>query len=74
MTIEEDSLEVSLNIDAAAIPQDSYEAYAVLRAPYMHTARTAIAISRSEDTFWIPLGIGAAAGFVGFGWLALTKW
>jgi hypothetical protein len=72
-TPELSTLEVELEVDAEAIDPDSYEAYVVLRAPYMVSTRTPIAISRSEDNWVIPALIGAVAGLLGFAWLALSK-
>jgi hypothetical protein len=72
-TAETGTVEMELNVDGKAIAPDSYEAYVVLRAPYMVSTRTPIAISRSEDDWKVPAGIGALFGLLGFAWLTLTK-
>ena len=64
-TLDPHSLEVLLDVDAQKFDPGSYGALLALRAPYIATTRTPIAVSRSENRGWIPLLWGALSAFVG---------
>jgi hypothetical protein len=67
------TLEVILTVDPKKFPPGSYGNLLSLRAGYLAANRTPIAVSRSEDTPWKPIGIGALAGLAGFLWFAVLK-
>jgi hypothetical protein len=66
VTPEPASLDVALEVNSDKFDPGSYGAVAVLRAPYIATARTPIAVSRSESSFVWPAVFGIAAGLGGF--------
>jgi hypothetical protein len=58
------TLDVKLDVDSAKFDAGSYGGLIVLRAPYMTTSRTPVAVSRSDNRFYLPalLGVIAAIG------------
>ena len=65
------------SVRATATPKNfkpgSYQGSVEVRAPYLATARAPISLSRSEDNFAWPMGIGATAGLAGLIWFLLLK-
>ena len=44
----------------------SYTSFVRIKAPWMKTVATPVTVSRSEDSEWIPLGVGVLGGLCGF--------
>jgi hypothetical protein len=59
------TLDVKLDVNSAKFDPGSYGSVIVLRAPYMQTSRTPIAVSRSDNRVWVPALIGILAALGG---------
>jgi hypothetical protein len=44
----------------------SYTSFVRIKAPWLRTVATPVTVTRSEDSEWIPLGIGVVGGLCGF--------
>ena len=66
-------LSVRLGVDEHKFDPGSYGGLVEMRAPYLNTTRTPIAVSRSENRIWIPFGLGALAGLVSILWFGALK-
>lgn len=71
-----DGTELSLrfSVDAPKFEPGSYGALLETRGPYLVTSRTPISLSRSEDNWAKPFGIGAASGLIAILWFGLLKY
>jgi putative flippase GtrA len=49
-----------------SVDPGSYTSFVRLKAPWLRTVATPVTVTRSEDTEWIPIGIGIAGGLSGF--------
>jgi hypothetical protein len=67
-----DELTLRLEIDTDELGPGSYDGAVQLTSGYLHPSRTPVAISRSDDRWWLPVGIGAAGGLVGILWALLV--
>jgi hypothetical protein len=67
------TFDVVIDVDGGKFDPGSYGALVALRAPYLVTTRTPITVSRSEDSWLIPLCIGVLAALVGFLVFSLKK-
>jgi hypothetical protein len=70
-----DGTEFSVRLDAMpkSFKPGSYGGFVELRAPYMVTTRTPIALSRSESSHMWPILLGMIGGLIGVAWfLALN--
>ena len=64
---------LSLAVDAHKFDPGSYDGLIVVRARYLAPNRTPIAVSRSENSVFIPILIGGLAGLAGIAWFAAAK-
>lgn len=71
--LDASELAVGFHVDSETFEPGSYEGLVEVRAPYLATSRTPLAVSRSESNFWIPVGIGALAGLLAFAWFSAIK-
>jgi hypothetical protein len=68
------SLDVLLDVNSDGFDPGSYGGFVVLRAPYMTTTRTPVAVSRSEPRWLVPIAIGLFAAAVAFVFWTITRW
>ena len=70
-----DGSEYSLKLSAnpKKFEPGSYAGFFELRAPYLITTRTPIALSRSESNEAVPIGIGVIGGIAGVMWFLLLS-
>jgi hypothetical protein len=70
-----DGAEYSLRLraDPKRFKPGSYGGFFELRAPYVITTRTPIALSRSESNEAVPIAIGAIGGIAGLVWFLLLR-
>jgi hypothetical protein len=66
--VDGDEFSVRLAIAPSRFPPGSYGGFVEVRSPFVLTARTPIAVSRSESNLLWPLLIGTLGGLVGLGW------
>ena len=74
VTPDGSSLDVLLDVNSDGFDPGSYGGFVVLRAPYMVTSRTPVAVSRSDPHFWVPVIIGLVAAAAAFGFWTITRW
>jgi hypothetical protein len=67
------TFEQVFTVNTDAFDPGSYTGVLLLDAPYLARNRTPLAVSRSEDTEWIPIGLGALGGLVGAIWFLALK-
>lgn len=58
---EPSTFDVLLDVDSGKFKPGSYGATVVLRAPYVDSSRTPVTLSRSDNRWLIPAGLGALA-------------
>jgi hypothetical protein len=68
------SLDILLDVNSDGFDPGAYGGFVVLRAPYLTTTRTPVAVSRSDDRWLIPLVIGLFAAAGGFAVWTITRW
>jgi hypothetical protein len=59
--------------DEFSVAPGSYTSFVRLKAGWMRTVATPVTVTRSEDTEWIPIGIGVAGGLAGFALFMLAR-
>ena len=52
--------------DEFSVDPGSYTSFVRIKAPWLRTVATPVTVTRSEDSEWIPLGIGVLGGLCGF--------
>ncbi len=71
---DDSTLYLTGSVDPNKLDPGMYEGIALARAPWLTTARTPIAVSRSEHRWLIPLLIGALAGLAGVLWFLAMRY
>jgi hypothetical protein len=74
VTPDGSSLDVLLDVNSDGFDPGSYGGFVVLRAPYMATTRTPVAVSRSDQRFFVPVIIGLVAATAAFVFWTITRW
>jgi hypothetical protein len=64
---------ITSSADQFEVGPGSYTSFVRLKAPWMRPVATPITVTRSEDTEWIPIGIGILGGLSGFILFALLR-